>query len=96
VARLCRPAATAVVVGYHPHFLLNGIPTHFPDGDGHLAIENTIHLFADHVRAARAHGLSLRELEERLIDDEMIARMPSWHRHAGRPASFAMVWSAGS
>lgn len=94
VARLCRPGATAVVVGYHPHFLLNGIPTHFPDGDEHVAIENTIHLFADHVRAARAVGLSLRELEERVVNDDMVERMPSWKRHQGRPASFAMLWSA--
>jgi SAM-dependent methyltransferase len=94
-ARLCRPGATAVVVGYHPHFLLNGIPTHFPDGDGgQLAIENTIHLFADHVRAARACGMALRELEERVIDDDMLTRLPAYHRHAGRPVSFAMVWSA--
>ncbi|HTE50659.1 MAG TPA: class I SAM-dependent methyltransferase [Kofleriaceae bacterium] len=93
VARLCRPGATAVIVGYHPHFLLNGIPTHFPDDGENVAIENTIHLFADHVRAARAHGLLLRELEERLVDDEMVERVPSWKRHHGRPASFAMVWS---
>ncbi len=94
VARLCRPGATAVIVGYHPHFLLNGIPTHFPDGDEQVAIENTIHLFADHVRAARAVGFSLHELEERVIDDEMVERVPNYKRHHGRPASFAMVWGA--
>jgi len=95
VARLCRPGAAAVVVGYHPHFLLNGIPTHFPDGEGQVAIENTIHLFADHVREARAVGFVLRELEERVIDDQMLERVPSYGRHAGRPASFALVWGAG-
>jgi SAM-dependent methyltransferase len=93
LARLACPGANVVIVGYHPHFLLNGIPTHFPDGDEHIAIQNTIHLFSDHVRAARAHGLALRELDERVVDDDMVARMPGWARHHGRPASFALAFA---
>jgi SAM-dependent methyltransferase len=92
VARLSRPGASAVIVGYHPHFLLNGIPTHFDEGDGSVAIENTIHLFSDHVRVATAAGFVLRELEERVVDDGWIARTPGMRRYLGRPVTFAMVW----
>jgi SAM-dependent methyltransferase len=92
VARLLRPGGTAVVVGYHPHFLLNGIPTHFKSGGAPVAIENTIHLFSDHVAAARANDLALRELLERVVNDEWVARAPGFRRHLGRPVSFALVW----
>ncbi len=94
VARLLRTGGTAVVIGFHPHFLLNGIPTHFKADGVKIAIENTIHLFADHVTAARRAGLALRELSERVVDPDWVARAPGYHRHVGRPVSFAMVWSA--
>jgi len=92
-ARLCRHGATAVVVGFHPYFMLSGIPTHFPIDGEQLAVENTIHLFSDHVRAASAHGFALRELDERVVDDELVARLPTFERHRGLPVSYAMVWS---
>ena len=28
-ARIAKAGARFVIVGYHPHFMLNGIPTHF-------------------------------------------------------------------
>lgn len=92
VARLCRPGGSAVVIGFHPHFLLNGIPTHFPDDSGQVAIENTIHLLSDHARCALAHGFALAELDERIIDDELVARIGGYQRHLGQPVSFALVW----
>jgi SAM-dependent methyltransferase len=95
VARICRGGGSAVVIGFHPHFLLNGIPTHFAGEDGPVAIENTIHLLSDHMRAAVAHGFALRELDERVVDEELVARLGTWDRHLGQPASFALVWSAG-
>jgi SAM-dependent methyltransferase len=92
-ARLIAPAAQLVVLGYHPHFLLNGIPTHFRELDGtDLAIENHVHLFSDHVSAARACGFELVESRELVVDAEMIARLRTWQRHQGKPASFALVW----
>jgi SAM-dependent methyltransferase len=91
--RLLRGGGRLVVIGYHPHFLLNGIPTHFEDEAGeNIAITNHIHLFSDHVGAARARSLELCEMEERVVDDDWVARMPSYQRHLGRPVTFAMVW----
>lgn len=99
LARLVRPGGLAIVIGYHPHFLLNGIPTHFRIGAGdeaedNLAIENTIHLASDHVRAAHAQGFVLRAMDERVVDDDMVARLPTWCRHAGHPASHLLAWGA--
>jgi len=92
-ARLTRQGGAFVIVGYHPHFMLNGIPTHFRDENGaNQAIESTIHLFSDHVVAGRTAGLTLTEMHERIVDEEWVGRMPNWSKHAGRPVSFAMIW----
>ena len=43
-----------MIVGYHPFFLMIGIPTHFDRADGTpAAIESHVHLFSDHVRRRR-------------------------------------------
>lgn len=83
-----------VLVGYHPFFSMRtGMPTHFERADGQkVAIETYVHLLSDHVRAARAAGLALEELEEGLIDDEWMAVKPKWREHLGCPFSFAAVW----
>ena len=52
-ARLAAPAGVFVVVGYHPHFLMNGIPTHFERQDGaQVAIESYVHLLSDHAKGS--------------------------------------------
>ena len=81
-----------MLIGYHPFFLLNGLATHFHGADGAaVAIESYVHLFADHIRAAAAAGLSLIELDECLIDEEWLASKPKWQPYLGWPVSFAMV-----
>lgn len=92
-ARLVTPGGWFVAVGYHPHFIMGGIPTHFDRASGEpVAIETHVHLLSDHVRAARAAGWSLIEMEEGLVDDAWIARKPKWEAYRHRPVSFAMVW----
>ncbi len=93
-ARLATEPGVFVLVGYHPYFLLNGIPTHFRTDEGqNLAIDNTIHLLSDHVSAAQQHGWSLTTLDERLVDEAWIARCPNYARHRGRPVSFLAFWA---
>ena len=76
-ARLAAPAGLFVVVGYHPHFLMNGIPTHFERRDGEpVAIESHVHLFSDHVKAAHRAGWTLAETDEGVVDDAWIAKKP--------------------
>ena len=93
VARLTRAGGCFVLVGYHPHFLMNGVPTHFDRGQGaQVTIESHVHLFSDHVRAAHAAGWALAEMEEGLVDDAWIAKKPKWERYRHHPVSFALVW----
>jgi SAM-dependent methyltransferase len=83
-----------LLVGYHPHFMMTaGMPTHFdrPTGES-VAIETYVHLVSDHVAAARAAGLSLVEMRERLVDDRWIALKPGWARFRNHPVSFATAW----
>lgn len=92
-ARLAAPAGAFVLVGYHPHFLMNGIPTHFNAHDGKpVAIESHVHLFSDHVKAAHAAGWSLAEMDEGVVDEAWIAKKPKWAKYRFHPVSFAMVW----
>jgi len=95
-ARLARPGAPFVLVGFHPHFIIaSGMPTHFDDADSgeSLAIETHVHLLSDHVAAGLDAGLALGSLHERLVDDEWVALKPKWERFRHHPISFAFVWS---
>ncbi len=92
-ARIVRPYGYFVLVGYHPFFLMGGIPTHYNSASGEpIAIQSYVHLFSDHVQAAHAAGWTLREMHEGLIDDEWIAQKPKWAHYRNRPISFVMVW----
>jgi SAM-dependent methyltransferase len=92
-ARLAEPSGVFLLVGYHPHFLMNGIPTHFHRQDGEpLTIESHVHQLSDHVKAARCAGWSLAEMDEGLVDDAWIAKKPKWERYRFHPVSFSMVW----
>jgi SAM-dependent methyltransferase len=48
-ARLLSRGGNFVLVGYHPFFLMNGVPTHFHRRTGMaVAIESHVHLFSEH------------------------------------------------
>jgi SAM-dependent methyltransferase len=93
-ARLARPGGTAVVVSFHPQFIMTtGIPTHFDDRSGEpVAIETHVHMLSDHVEAAHAAGWSLVELKERLIDDSWLAVKPQWQALRNLSITLATVW----
>jgi SAM-dependent methyltransferase len=92
-ARLARPGGSFVIIGYHPYFQLSGIPTHYHNASGEpVAIESYIHLTSDHIQAGLMAGWTLREMREGLVDDECLARKPTWNQYRDRPVSFAMVW----
>jgi len=93
-ARITRAHGCFVIAGYHPHFLMLGIQTHFHRAHDHaaLAIESYVHLLSDHVRAAHAAGWALAEMDEGIIDDAWLARKPKWETYRGHPVSFVMRW----
>ena len=83
-----------MIVGYHPHFIMtSGMPTHFhrPSGEP-VAIETHVHLFSEHVAAARKADLTLVEMHEEVIDEVWCDKKPQWRRFMGVPVSFAFVW----
>ena len=92
-ARLSGPQGRFVLVGFHPFFLMSGVPTHFDRAPGEpVAIESHVHLFSDHVRAAHAAGWRLAALEEGVIDDAWVAEKAKWEKYRDRPVSFCFVW----
>lgn len=92
-ARIARPGGYFVLVGFHPFFLMSGIPTHYNSASGEtFTIQCYVHLLSDHVQAALASGWTLREMHEGLIDDEWVALKPKWGQYKNRPVSFVMVW----
>jgi SAM-dependent methyltransferase len=92
-ARLARPGGTFVIVGYHSHFLMSGVPTHFNNRDGTpTAVESYVHLLSDHAKAAFGCRWQLVEMDEGIVDDAWIAKKPKWERFRHHPVSFSMVW----
>jgi SAM-dependent methyltransferase len=93
VARLTIPGGSFVIVGFHPQFLMVGMPTHFNRASGEpVTIRTYVHLLSDHVKAAHACGWSLLEMDEGLIDETWLQKKPQWESYFGLPISFAMVW----
>lgn len=92
-ARLTKAGGQFVIVGFHPQFLMAGMPTHFDRANGEtLTIRSYVHLLSDHVKAALAAGWTLREMDEGLVDATWLAKKPKWEKYAGIPVSFVMVW----
>lgn len=93
VARLTKAEGYFVIVGFHPQFMMGGMPTHYDSASGEpLTIQTYVHLFSDHVKAAHAAGWTLLEMDEGLIDEDWIAKKPKWQSQFGQPISFSMVW----
>jgi len=92
-ARLISHQGNFVLVGYHPFFLMNGVPTHFhrPNGEA-VAIESHIHLFSEHFQAGVDAGLMLIEFRECIIDERWLLTKPKWRKYLNWPVSFALVW----
>ena len=95
VARVTRRGGIFLLVGFHPQFLMAGVPTHFDRASREsVTIRSYVHLFSDHVKAAHAAGWSLRDMDEGLVDEAWLRKKPRWEAYRGVPISFAMVWRA--
>ena len=93
VGRVTRRGGYFVIVGFHPQFLMAGMPTHFDRAPGEpVTIRSYVHLLSDHVKAAHAGGWSLLEMDEGLVDDAWLQKKPKWQSYVGLPISFSMVW----
>jgi SAM-dependent methyltransferase len=92
--RLLKETGSFVLIGYHPYFMLRGVPTHFARENGeNLAIRQWVHLTSDHVKIALSAGFTLRQMEENVVDQDWAAAHPSYGKHVGWPVTFAFRWS---
>lgn len=92
-ARITKSGGRLVIVGYHSHFLMRGVITHFHKEDGEaVAVESYVHLFSDHVKAAHAAGFRLLEADEGIVDAQWLAKKPQWKKYEHHPVSFCLVW----
>jgi SAM-dependent methyltransferase len=88
-ARVVRPEGHFVIVGFHPFFMMSGVPTHFDRASGEpVAIATHVHLLSDHHAAGRAAGFTLVRLDERLIDRAWLEKRPRMAKYANLPISF--------
>lgn len=93
VARITQSGGKFVMVGFHPYFLMMGIPTHFDNAEGQpITIRSYVHLFSDHIRSAHKHGWTLVEMHEGLIDEAWLKKKAKWEKYYGIPISFIFVW----
>lgn len=92
-ARVTKVGGHFALVGFHPQFLMAGVPTHYNRAPGEaITIRSYVHLLSDHVREGLAAGWVLREMHEGLVDEAWLAKKPKWEKYAGIPVSFVMVW----
>lgn len=91
--RLIKPGSFFINVGYHPHFLMNGIVTHFHRDSGEaIAIQSYVHLISDHIKAALKSGFTLIFMDEGVVDSDWLMKKPKWEKYKHRPVSFLFVW----
>ncbi len=92
-ARITKNGGFFIIVGYHPHFLMNGLVTHFHRADGEaIAIESYVHLFSDHFKAGKTAGLTLLEVEEGIVDADWLVKKPKWRQYENHPVSYMFIW----
>jgi ubiquinone/menaquinone biosynthesis C-methylase UbiE len=90
--RLLRPGGWLFVVDFHPFFMMRGVPTHFPDGEAQVAIENHVHALRDFFQRAVAAGFAVEEFEERFVTDEWALAAPAYSKHVGLPVTHAWLY----
>jgi len=95
-ARLLTPGGHFVLIGYHPFFLMRGMPTHYHRVTANreaIAIRSYVHLFSEHFHAASKAGVAIAEFQECVIDEKWLLGKPKWREYLNWPVSFALVWS---
>jgi predicted TPR repeat methyltransferase len=93
-SRMLVPGGLFVLIGYHPFFLMQGLPTHYHRTSDREAvtIQSYVHLFSEHFEAAQMAGLEVTEFRECVIDEEWLTTKPKWRDFLNWPVSFGLVW----
>jgi SAM-dependent methyltransferase len=95
-ARLLVAGGYFVLIGYHPFFLMRGMPTHYhrsTESREAITIRSYVHLLSEHFHAASKAGMGMTEFRECVIDEKWLAGKPKWREYVNWPVSFALAWS---
>ncbi|MEZ4571595.1 MAG: class I SAM-dependent methyltransferase [Thermomicrobiales bacterium] len=96
-ARIACAGSRFVLVGYHPFFLINGIPTHYDSASGEpLAIEcftSTSSATISSLPMRRVGSSTCTKGSSMMSGTGVQTR--KWRRFLDQPVSFAMVWQLG-
>ena len=57
-----------------------------------MSIENTVHLFRDHLATGRAAGFAFRDLEETVVPEPWALKAPTGTERIGHPLGFGFDW----
>jgi malonyl-CoA O-methyltransferase len=94
--RIARPGARIVVSEMHPAMTLRGVTAHFhdPQTGRDVRPESVGNQISDFVMAAVRAGLTIENLLERAVDEELAAASPRAAKHLGWPLLFLMTLRA--
>jgi ubiquinone/menaquinone biosynthesis C-methylase UbiE len=92
--RLLRPGGWLAIVDFHPFFMMQGIPTHFRDGEQQVAVVNHVHALRDFFQLAVAHSFNVVHFDERFVTDEWASAVPNYAKHVGLPVAHLWVYEA--
>ena len=90
--RLVRPGGWLAIVDFHPFFMMQGIPTHFRDGEQQVAVVNHVHALRDFFQLAVARGFEVKHFDERFVTDEWASAVPGYTKHVGLPVAHLWVY----
>ncbi len=90
--RLLRPGGWLAIVDFHPFFMMQGIPTHFRDGEQQIAVVNHVHALRDFFQLAVMHGFDVKHFDERFVTDEWASAVPGYTKHIGLPVAHLWVY----
>ena len=92
IATALRPGGRAIVTAVHPDMQRKTGPTvRFTAAGREYRTEGTIHEKAEIITAIRQAGLSIHQLEEPSVTEELIARREAWRDRLGCAALLLMV-----
>jgi malonyl-CoA O-methyltransferase len=87
IATMLRPGGRAIVTAVHPEMQRKTGPTvRFTAAGREYRTEGTIHEKADILTAIQQAGLSIEQLQEPSVTEQLIARREAWRDRLGCPA----------
>jgi ubiquinone/menaquinone biosynthesis C-methylase UbiE len=95
LARVGRDDGMIVVTAMHPAMFVRGVSANFREEGGEVRPRSYVATLSDYVMGAIHAGLSIVALDERSVDEELVARNERARKWLGWPALFVMTLRRG-